>query len=166
MKRYGKKVRFNAKTGPAVVVVLFLVFLGSQATNYFSFWIWGPNTGHRLAGLSSGHFERRYPGLEIGAPTIGVVMMSAGERLTVDYDLTIHEGKISFAIWKLPVVSHRPRDLGPRLIKASGSGRLEFTAKSWGFYRVYLHAHRWQGDIAVDWRTDAPALQRAQAAGT
>lgn len=78
--------------------------------------------------------------------------MAAGERLTVHYDVTVNEGTLSFAVWKWPLVANRPHYVGPRLIKASGRGRIDFTAEGWGFYRIYMYGHRWQGDVAVDWR--------------
>ena len=152
MKRYGKEIRWNAKAVLGLALALLVILGASQATNFFRFWIWGPNTGHRIAGLTSGHYERRFPGILRDSQTFGYVLMTAGERLTLDYDVTVNEGTLSLAVWKWPHVANRPHYLRPRVIKASGRSRINFVADGWGFYRVYMYAHRWQGEISVDWR--------------
>ncbi|WP_193369958.1 hypothetical protein [Pelagibius marinus] len=152
MKRYGKKVKWNAKAVLGLGLALMVILAASQVTTFFRYWIWGPNTGHRIAGLSSGHYERRFPAILRDSATFGYVLMNEGERLTLDYDLTINEGTVSFAVWKWPPFANRPQYVGPRIIEAGGSGRIDFVAQGLGFYRIYMYAHRWQGDVSVDWR--------------
>lgn len=154
MKRYGKKIRWNARAVPGIALVLLVILGATQVPYFFYYWIWGPNTGHRIAGLTSGHYERRFPGILRDIETFGYVLMAAGERLTLDYDVTVNEGTLSFAVWKWPIVANRPHYLEPRVIKASGRGRIDFVADAWGYYRVYMYGHRWQGEISVDWRAN------------
>jgi hypothetical protein len=165
MKRYGRKIHWNAKAVVGFGLAVTLIFAATQTTNYFRYWIWTPNTGHRIAGFSSGHFERRYPAVLLGGPTVGFVLVARGERLTVDYDVTIQEGTVAFAVWKWPVMFNRSRKIGPRLISESGRGRIEFIADSWGFYELYMYAHSWQGAVSVDWRTDDPPPRHAVTGG-
>ena len=96
-----------------------------QVPNFVSVWIWAPSTGHRSAGLESGHYERRFPAILRGMPMIGLVPVGSGERLVIDYGLTIDEGTASFSIWKWPVFANRPHYVGSRQIKASDRCRIE-----------------------------------------
>lgn len=155
MKRYGRKIKWNAKAALGLGLALLVILAASEATTFFRYWIWGPNTGYRIAGLTSGHYERRFPGILRDSQTFGYVLMAGGEQLTLDYDVTVNEGTVSVAIWKWPLVANRPQHVGPRLIKSSGRGRIDFVAEDWGFYRVYMYAHRWQGEVTVDWRNGA-----------
>ncbi len=161
MKRYGKKIRWTPKAAAGFGLALFVMLALTQVPDYVSVWFWGPNTGHRIAGLSNGHYEQHIPGNLQGAPTIGYVLLGRGERLVVDYDRTVNEGKLSFAVWQWPIVANRPRYIGPAMIQESGKGRIVFVAGQAGYYRLYMYAHRWQGDVSIDWRTEEDAVRSA-----
>lgn len=155
VKLRGKKIRWNSEAILGLGGVLVAVFFVSQIPKFYYIWPWGPHTGYRSAGLSSGHYERRFPAILRDMPMIGFVLVGSGERLVIDYDLEIAEGGISFALWKWPILTNRPRSVGPRQIKSDGKGRIEFTAKSSGFYKINMHAYRLQGAVKVDWWTQS-----------
>ena len=164
MKRTGKKIRWDAKAVVGLGSVLLVIFAVMQVPNFVSVWFWGPSTGHRSAGLESGHYERKFPAILRGKPLIGLVLVGSGERLVIDYDLTIDEGSAAFSIWKWPIVANRPQYVGPKQIATSDRGRIEVSPNGSGFYRIYMYAHRLQGAVAVDWRTESP--ERRAANGT
>lgn len=161
MKHFGRKIRWKAKSSLGLGLVLIVVLAATQITDFVNVWISGPNTGYRLAGLTSGHYERQIAGVLQRAPTIGHVFVGRGERLVVDYDLTVNEGKVSFAVWKWPITAHRPNHISAQKIESSGRGRVDFVAKRTGYYRLYIYANRWQGAISVDWRTESAEQQSA-----
>lgn len=161
MKRYGKKIHWNSKAILGLSGVLFILLTVSQIPNYLYIWPWGPDTGYRSAGLSSGHYERRFPAILRDMPLLGLVLVGEGERLVLDYDLSIEEGKARFTLWKWPTLMNRPRDIGPGLIAADDQGRIEIAPGEPGLYRLYMHGHRMQGAVAVDWFTE----DRPQRAG-
>jgi hypothetical protein len=153
-RRRFRKVKWTRKAvlgfSAAVLVILAL----SQVSNFLSFWIWGPDTGYRSAGITSGHYERQHPAILSDMPMIGVVFVGAGERLVFDYDLEVEEGTAAFSIWKWPTPLNRPHKVGPKRIRVSGTGQVEYTPLKTGFYRIYMYAHRLQGAVSVEWRTE------------
>jgi len=159
VKRYGRKIKWTPKAvlgfGTAVLVILAV----SQIPKYLWVWMWGPDTGYRSAGLSSGYYERKFPAVLRGMPMIGFVLVGGGERLVFDYDLELVEGKAAFNVWKWPTFLNRPHRVGPRLIGASETGRIEFTSNGSGFYQIFMYAHSIQGSVSVDWRTEDGAPQ-------
>lgn len=154
MKRYGKKIRWSAGAacgfGAAVVAALLI----GQLPKFYNFWIWGPDTGYRAAGLGSGHYQRQFPAILRDMPTIGHVFLAENQRLIIDYRLTVNEGTASFIVWRWPSLANRPRDVGPKSIAKSSEGRIEVLAQESGFYQIAMHAHRLQGDVTVDWSTE------------
>ncbi|HZD26052.1 MAG TPA: hypothetical protein VE631_07305 [Alphaproteobacteria bacterium] len=126
----------------------------TQIPNFVWIWPWGPNTGFRSAGLSSGHYERRFPAILRDMPLIGMVLVTGHERLVIDYDLTLDEGTASFTIWKWPSVGHRPRYVGPRQITESDQDRIDVVPGGPGLYQIFMHGYQLQGAVAVDWRTE------------
>ena len=159
MKRYGKKIRWDSKTILGFGAVMLVLLTLSQIPNYLYIWPWGPNTGYRAAGLSSGHYQRQFPAILRDKPLLGLVLVGSGERLVVDYDLTLDEGKARFSLWKWPILMNRPRDIGPGLIATSDSGRIEVEVREPGLYRLYMMGHRMQGAVAVDWHTETRPQQ-------
>ena len=153
MKRFGKKIDWNAKAVLSIGAVLVVILLLGQVPNFVWVWAWGPSTGYRSAGFDNGHYERRFPAIKAGMPMIGQVLMSGRERLILDYELTIDEGKATLRVWKWPIFANRPRDIGPRLIDSSEAGRIEFAPGEPGLYRIFMHAYRLQGAVAINWRT-------------
>ena len=153
MRLRGKKIRWNGEAVLGLSAVLLGVFFVSQIPKFYYVWPWGPDTGYRSAGLSNGHYERRFPAILRDMPMIGFAFVRSGERLIIDYDLEVEEGGASFAVWKWPILANRPRSVGPPKIESSEQGRIEFTAKSMGFYKINMHAYRLQGAITVDWWT-------------
>jgi hypothetical protein len=158
---YGVRIHSSSK-GVVGLAGGVLILAFSLIPNYLWIWPWGPNTGYRTAGLSSGHYERRFPAILRDMPLIGMVLVTGRERLVIDYDLSIDEGKASFTVWKWPSLSNRPRDIGPSLITASDRGQMEVVVGGPGLYQIFMHAHRLQGSVSVDWRTE-DARQRADA---
>ena len=121
MKRYGKRIDWNAKAIAGFSAAVMVIFAFTQIPNYYAIWFWGLSTGHRSAGLSSGHYERKFPAISRGMPLIGVVLLSGSERtIVIDYDLHVQEGKASFAVWKWPIILNRPVAVGPPVITRSG----------------------------------------------
>ena len=162
MRRTGKKIRWDAKAIVGLGSVLLVIFAVMQVPNFVSVWFWGPSSGHRSAGLDNGHYERRFPAILRGMPMIGLVLVGSDERLVIDYDLTIDEGTASFSIWKWPVFANRPQDIGPRQIRVSDRGHIEVAPNEAGFYRIYMYAHRLQGAVEVDWRTEEAKRHAAE----
>lgn len=160
--RYGKKIRWNAKAILCFGAAVAFVLLASQVPKYLWVWPWGPSTGYRSADLDSGHYERQFPGIQRDRPVVGLVLVGADERLLIDYAVAVDEGKLSFSVWEVPKLLNRPRDVGPRLIASSDSGRIEFLPDAAGLYEIAFHAHSLQGAVAVDWRTE-DRQQRADA---
>jgi hypothetical protein len=151
--RHRGKVHWDAKAIAGFSAVMLVLFLIWQIPNYVSVWPWGVNNGYRVAGLTSGHYERKFPAILRDMPQVGMVLVGGGEQLVIDYDLEIDEGKASFTVWKWPIIFNRPFHIGPKLITASGNGRIAFDPEGTGFYRIYMHGHRLQGSVAVDWQT-------------
>ena len=160
--RYGKKMRWNAKAVLGFGIAVGLILLGSQVPKYLWVWPWGPSTGYRSAGFDSGHYERRFPAIRRDMPMVGLVLIGGDERLLIDYAVTVDEGKLSFSVWEVPKLLNRPRNIGPRLIASSHSGRIEFAPDASGLYEIAFYAHSLQGAVAVDWRTE-DRQQRADA---
>lgn len=157
MKRYGrrrKKIEWNARSVIGLGSVLFVLFAVSQVPNFLWIWMWGPDTGCRSAGFTSGHFERKHPAILSDMRLVGLVLVGSGEWLVFDYDLELEEGSASFSVWKWPTPLNRPNRVGPKIIRKSGRGQVEFTAREFGFYRIYMYGHRMQGAVSVDWHTE------------
>jgi hypothetical protein len=151
--RSGKRIRWNAKSIAGCGAAMLVILAVYQVPNFFWIWAWGPNTGYRAAGLSSGHYERMFPAILRGMPFIGFALVRRGDRLLIDYDLTIDEGKAQFAVWKWPIVANRPRDIGPPMIERSGGGRIDYLPEEPGLYRISMYSFEMQGSVRVDWRT-------------
>ncbi len=153
MKRYGKKIHWNAKAVCGFSAAVALALALGQVPKFYNFWIWGSDTGYRTAGFDSGHYQRQFPSILRDMPTIGHVFLGEDERLIIDYRLTVEEGTASFIVWRWPSLANRPQDIGPRSIAKTGSGRIEIPSPGSGFYQIAMHAHRLQGDVTVDWTT-------------
>jgi hypothetical protein len=158
--RRGKGIRWDAKSMAGFGAAVLVILAAYQAPNFFWVWIWGPNTGYRAAGLSGGHYERNFPAILRGKPFIGFALVGSGDRLLIDYDLLIDEGKASFSVWKWPIVLNRPQDVGPRMIEKSGGGRIDYLPNEPGLYRISMYSFEMQGSIRVDWRTVDAAESR------
>ena len=162
MQRFGRKIRWTPRAVVGFTAAVLVILAVSQVPNFLWVWMWGPNTGYRSAGLTTGHFQRKYPAIVGTMPQIGLVFVGGGESLVFDYDIEIAEGSASFSVWKWPSFIYRPNRVGPKSIRKSESGRITFTAPSTGVYRIFMYAHRLQGAVAVDWRThDASSLADA-----
>ena len=154
MKRYGKKIEWDRKAVVVFSFVMLIAFGLSQVPNYLYVWPWGPNIGYRTAGLSSGHYERKFPTILRDMEQLGRVWIGRDTKLIITYDLTVHEGKTSFAIRRWPFLTVRAHNVGPGMIDDSRRGRIEVAPEHAGFYRINMHAYWFQGAVKVDWHTE------------
>lgn len=154
MKRYGKKIEWDRKAVLGFSFALLVICGVSQIPNHLYAWPWGPNVGYRMAGFTSGHYQRQFPTILRDMKQLGRVWIGSSAKLIIDYDLTLLEGKVSFAIRKWPTLANHPRDIGPASIDNSRRGHIEVMPGEPGFYRINMYAHRFQGAVSVNWHTD------------
>ena len=154
MKRYSRKIEWDRKAVLGLSLTLLVILSVSQIPNYLYAWPLGPNIGYRMAGFTSGHYQRKFPTIRRDMKQLGRVWIGSNAKLIIDYDLTLHEGTASFGLRKWPILANQPRNVGPGSIDDSRRGRIEVAPGEPGFYRINMYAHWFQGAVSVDWRTE------------